>query len=246
MLLSSWLKSFRNTFRRSRSHHHRRRRLLNRRLTPIVPHFELLEDRTLLSSITVDTTTDVIDAGDGLTSLREAIIAANALAGDDTIILGSGVFTLSIAGTGESAAATGDLDITDTSGSLTIVGAGAGMTVIDANGIDRVFQVFASTVLDISGVTITGGNVVGSGGGFLNQGNLTITASAVSGNTASLRGGGIKNDANGIVSVVDSTISNNFAVNDAGGGISNFGANAVTTVINSMISGCLAILTGAI
>ena len=58
---------------------------------------ELLEARVLLSTYTVDTFEDVIDANDGLTSLREAVIAANADAGEDTIVLAAGTYTLSIA-----------------------------------------------------------------------------------------------------------------------------------------------------
>jgi len=48
------------------------------------------------------------DPGD--CSLREAIIAANGLAGPDDIVLAAGTYTLSIPGTGENSAADGDLD----------------------------------------------------------------------------------------------------------------------------------------
>ncbi|MFK8113887.1 MAG: DUF4347 domain-containing protein, partial [Rubripirellula sp.] len=77
-----------------------------------------------LALITVTTTDDENDGdtssisallassgGTGI-SLREAIIAANNTAGDDTIVLGDGVYDLTIAGDAEQAAATGDLDIT--------------------------------------------------------------------------------------------------------------------------------------
>src|SRR3954468_21737047 len=46
-------------------------------------------------------------------SLRGAIIKANGHGGADVINLPSGTYTLTVAGTGEDAAATGDLDITD-------------------------------------------------------------------------------------------------------------------------------------
>ena len=69
------------------------------------------------------------DTNDGICdsdcSLREAIRAADALAGADTITLPAGTYTLSIAGTAEDANATGDLDITD---DLTITGASAAAT----------------------------------------------------------------------------------------------------------------------
>ena len=72
------------------------------------------------------TVTKTADTNDGFCdadcSLREAIIATNALPGADTITVPAGTYTLSIAGTFEDAAATGDLDITD---ELTFSGAGA-------------------------------------------------------------------------------------------------------------------------
>ena len=101
---------------------------------------------------TVDVTDDTVDfiPGDGYCadyggncSLRAAIQETNALAGEDTINVPLGNVTLSIEGQGENAGETGDLDITD---NLTIIGNGA--TNIDANYIDRVFQIH-------DGITVT-------------------------------------------------------------------------------------------
>src|SRR5439155_19826905 len=61
-------------------------------------------------------------------SLREAVLAANAGSGGDTIVLPAGHYRLTISGPGEDAAATGDLDLTT---SVMIAGAGARSTVID-------------------------------------------------------------------------------------------------------------------
>jgi len=67
------------------------------------------EALTFVVTKTADTADGVCNAD---CSLREAIIAANALAGPDTITLPAGNYVLTIAGdTGEDASATGDLDI---------------------------------------------------------------------------------------------------------------------------------------
>ena len=65
-----------------------------RRIRTAASVVEALEDRTLLSTFTVNTTADTMDAnpGDGIAadadkSLRAAVMEANSLAGDDTINL---------------------------------------------------------------------------------------------------------------------------------------------------------------
>src|SRR6266496_2154490 len=98
----------------------------------------------LAAGFTVTKTTDTNDGTcDADCSLREAIRAANLAPGADTINVPAGTYQLTIAnagGTNEDNNATGDLDVL---GSLTIQGAGAGSTIIQAgtttsNGIDKV------------------------------------------------------------------------------------------------------------
>ena len=137
-------------------------------------------------------------------TLREAIISANTDtavddciigAGADSISLKEGTYMLTLAGSGEDLGATGDLDI---AGPLTITGSGPGETVIDANGIDRVFDILpgAGTVI-LSNLSIINGNVAGAGGGIRSDGaNLTLINVEVVSNTASGslpdgRGGGM-------------------------------------------------------
>src|SRR5205823_2052067 len=62
------------------------------------PMVEMLEDRLVLSTFTVNTTHDELTAGDGKLSLREAITKANNHAGADTIVLPSGVFKMELGG----------------------------------------------------------------------------------------------------------------------------------------------------
>jgi hypothetical protein len=92
-------------------------------------------------------------------SLREAVIASVALPTDDRILLSAGTYELTRAGANEDDGLTGDLDVL---GNLEILGPGATMTVIDANGLDRIFEIDDSAaagddVVRISGVTLTGG-----------------------------------------------------------------------------------------
>ena len=67
---------------------------------------------TLAATFHVTKTADTNDGACAPTdcSLREAVIAANALVGPDTILLPAGTYELTIVGPDEDAAATGDLD----------------------------------------------------------------------------------------------------------------------------------------
>jgi uncharacterized repeat protein (TIGR01451 family)/CSLREA domain-containing protein len=227
------------------------------------------------ATINVTTTNDELNS-DGDCSLREAIEAANTNAavdactagsvGLDTINLPAGTYTLSIAGTGENANQTGDLDILE---DLTIVGAGAESTIINANGIDRVLHIVPEdsvsiVLLDISGVTITGGalttggacfeylTTIEGGGGICAGGVatvLTIADSVITGNrvtatTTMSGGGGIL--AAGYVSLDDSTVSYNSVAGETygiGGGLLAF---LTMDIVGSTFSGNSAPQGGAI
>ena len=168
-----------------------------------------------LASSAVFNVTTTTDGGAG--SLRQAIIDANATAGADTINLPAGTYALTIPGAGENAAATGDLDITD---SVTINGAGSAVTTVNAGGgfTDRIFHVTgAGSVVSINGVTISGGSPGGSasGGGILNVGVLTLTDVVVAQNAAGIQGGGIAST--GTLTLTNSVVRNNAALQ--GGGV---------------------------
>src|SRR5262249_56535400 len=100
-----------------------------RRGLAVWPRVSVLEGRVLPATFTVNSFLDTLDAkpGDGQafdaagrTTLRAAIMEANALPGADQINLPTGNFTLTLAGAGEDLGATGDLDVLN--GNLTIVG----------------------------------------------------------------------------------------------------------------------------
>jgi CSLREA domain-containing protein len=192
-----------------------------------------------MATINVTTFNDE-NNGTGDISLREAIIEANSNAEVDTINLPAGTYTLNIAGQGEDAAATGDLDILDDGGNaLTIIGEGLGSTTIDANGIDRVFDVRPGANLSVSELTVTGGQtplsgafIDQAGAGFLvNEATLSVSNSSISGNSSNSDGGGIFSDES-TVNMTDSTISDNSA--SFGGGI--FSDESIVNITGSTIS----------
>jgi CSLREA domain-containing protein len=168
--------------------------------------------------------TKTVDTDDGVCdhdcSLREAVLAAN-LSGAGVIILGQGVYTLSIggiAGGGEDLSHTGDLDIT---GNVVVLGAGATRTVVDGGGIDRVLEVRSTGSLELYGVTVRNGWArstsirVGVGGGIVGLGPLKLVGSQVTGNRSEDQGGGIFAY---VLKIRDSTVYGNIA-DTSGGGI---------------------------
>ncbi|MCS5709003.1 hypothetical protein CC99x_008820 [Candidatus Berkiella cookevillensis] len=176
----------------------------------------------------VTTTADIIDAMDGLISLREAIIAANQVSGVTQIHLCDGEYNLSIVGQSEELALKGDLDIHS---QIVIIGQSRENTIINANQIDRLFQVMPNASLTLKNITLVGGEVGQfSGGAIFNQGTLTLDNVLLLQNQAKM-GGAIYND-NGSITINHSILDDNHATLN-GGGIFNFGENATITLLNS-------------
>ena len=115
------------------------------------PTLLALEDRQLLSTIVVNNPTDTPVKGQ--IDLRQAIVQANTNGGAETITFDKTVFktpqTINLTG--------GQLELSDTTGTETITGPKAGVTV-SGGGNSRVFQVDANVTASISGMTITGGS----------------------------------------------------------------------------------------
>ena len=190
----------------------------------------------------------------GTTTLRAAVMQANHLPGTQTIILGAGVHRLSVPGTDEDAAVTGDLDITD---DLVLIGAGVGQTMLDAADLDRVLHVLGSDVtVSVAGVSISNGREVLGGGIYADLATLMLSDSRLDNNAALESGGGLYNhsamvslhntevwsnsaasgaglySASGTLAIHDSEISNNSAANGAG----IYGNSAIITIDNSRLS----------
>jgi hypothetical protein len=196
------------------------------------------------ATFTVNDTADATDAmpgngvcetaaGNNVCTLRAAVQESNALAGLDTIIIPTGTYTLTIPGSDEDAAATGDLDITE---ELTIIGAGSDVTIIDGGGLDRIFHLDAGfeQTIRLSGLTIQNGAADIGSGLYLVQTRTVITATRFSSNTADSAGGGLF-IGNGFLTLTQSTVDNNLVTSPggSGGGISAMGS--FITVRDSVI-----------
>ncbi|MGA9333047.1 MAG: CSLREA domain-containing protein, partial [Rudaea sp.] len=131
---------------------------------------------------------DGICAGNGNTNfctLRAAVQTANAHAGADTIVLPGGTYVLSLHGAGEDAAASGDLDITD---SVTIQAQTAGVVpVIDGDGADRIFDISGPTANSID-VTLFGLRLTNGVAGPAGTTNDEIGGAIRAGTTSAISG----------------------------------------------------------
>jgi len=185
-------------------------------------------------------------ASNGKCTLRAAIMVANQTAGGLTIILPAGTYTLTIPAAFGDRDTTGDLNISST---VTLRGAGASSTSINANGgviHDRAFFVQLGAALNLSGVTIRGGMSAGNGGGIYNAGVLSLDSSALIGNFAGSPNGygGALSTAGQAMTVTNSTLSGNIATGGGGAIQADFGS--VTIVDSSIISNQASINGGGI
>ncbi len=126
-------------------------------------------------------------------SLRAAITAANAHAGNDTIEVPSGQYVLT-GQVDEDLNAGGDLDITD---SVTVKGTGSSPSIIDGNHADRVFHILKGARIELLNLDIRNGDHVYLGGGigigttFTDASTVVLRDCIVQDNHAISQGGGI-------------------------------------------------------
>jgi hypothetical protein len=178
--------------------------------------------------------TNTNDSGSG--TLRQAILDANANAGTDTITFEAGL--------------TGAIQLESAlpalADNVTITGPGPNVLTVKRDPAAAQFRIFiinSGVTATISGLTMSGGDIVinggffdFSGGAILNLGTLTVSNSVVSGNSAR-NGGGICNT--NALTVTNSLISGNVTSGgDAGGILSfSFGNPVILSITNSTIAG---------
>lgn len=178
---------------------------------------ESFEPRCMLSAIIVNSAADNTTA-DGLTTLREAIIQANANIGPDTITfvdgspLGGTNFTDTVADT--ILLSLGEMEIHET---LTVIGLDQARTIISGNNTSRILRVWDGA-LTLEKLTLTGGKttVISQDGGamlvhsdrVLTINDCTFSGNGTSGNGAD--GGAIAFEgSDAILNLNRSTFSNN-------------------------------------
>jgi hypothetical protein len=223
---------------------------------------ESLEDRCVPAIFNVNSLADLLNPGPGTVTLRSAIQQANQSPGGNTINLTvPGTYRLTLPGANTGTNASGAFAILSGGGDLTIQNTSGGKVAIDGGGIDRVFDInpnfdpvnptpkFSVT---IEGVTITDGRAfdpaganpdggVASGGGIRDQGNasLTLLNDTITDNSATADGGGVVME-NTVSTPWTLTVQNSLISNnragDAGGGIDSDGSGKVL-VTDSTISG---------
>ena len=203
-----------------------------------------LESRTLLSAFVVTSAADNTTV-DSLTTLREAIILANAGGvGPHTITFGDG-------------SASGGTNFTDgvpdtitlslgqmaISQSVTITGQSAANTIINGNNASRILDI-TSGATTLRKLKLTGGKTTANSdkGGAIRStstGALTVIQSALSGNSTTGIGsyGGAIFSQTGAVTVSQSTLSGNSTTGSNADGGAIYAVSGAVTVSQSTLSG---------
>lgn len=91
-------------------------------------------------------------------------------------------------------------------------------------------------IASIERTTVSNNTATATGGGIVNEGQLTIAQSTLDNNSAVFSGGGIHNDGLGNLTIMRSTLSNNAVSSDSSGGGGLFNRGFVT-MVNSTLSG---------
>ena len=173
-----------------------------------IPRLDVLEDRTLLSTLLVRSAADNGSAG----TLRAVLAAAHS---GDTIQFARALDGQTITLT------QGQLVVNQ---SVTINGPGAARLTVSGNAAGRIFDIGSGVNATISGLRLING-LATDGGAIFNAGNLTLTQDVFSANVAqgtsgggNAFGGAVYNEA-GTVNIDQSTFTADQAIGGNGGSV---------------------------
>lgn len=198
-------------------------------------------------SVSAATFTVTGTADSGLGSLRQAVLDANAAAGDDVIEFSS------LFNTPQTITLTAGELVAAANGSLTINGPGAGLLTISGNNQSRILSSGANVFVNINGLRFTAGNGAGAvntgrGGAIYNVGGtMVISNSIITGNSATL-GGALNNAASASPSVpanltiINCSITANSSTS-SGSAMQNFSTSTLH-LRNTTVSGNTTSATG--
>ena len=195
-----------------------------------------------MATFTVTTTADVVDAGDGVLSLREAVAQANGNIATDTIVFAAGLEGETLTLTGGELVVGRDLTI---DGDRNDDGLGV---VLSGGGTQRLLRSSgAGADLTLQDLTLVEGHVGYSayGGGILvgSGTSVTIIESTISEcSTDSWNGGGIYAESGSRLNIINTSLGKNEA-EGAGGAICT-GDNVTLVVRGSNFQGNIGYLSG--
>ena len=200
--------------------------------TPRTLNFQMSAAPQYLVNKLLDSADGSCTAGD--CSLREAILASNAVPG--AVIVPTGTYLLSILGPSEQNGLTGDVDIRAGMG---IYGAGRGATIIDGDDIDRVLEVVPTGGMTVQLADLS--IVNGMGGGFTTGAGLNangadtvlyLQRASFRNHVTSTQGGAVWTAAQTFVESCDFRTNTSSAF---GGGI-YFSSSLPSEIINSLFA----------
>lgn len=187
-------------------------------------------------------------------TLRAAISAANLTPG--AILIPPGTYTIALGSSGEDANAGGDFDIR---AGMSIYGAGVGQTIIDANHLDRIFDIdpdsfsnpatgrVTALIADLSLVNGGGPSFYGDGGAIrayssssgspVNNDFVVLDHVQISNSRSQLNGGAVAMSARG--QFIGCEFTNNYAARTGGGltlGASFAAGDTIIELIDSTVA----------
>ncbi|MBN1977554.1 MAG: hypothetical protein JW918_09150 [Anaerolineae bacterium] len=147
--------------------------------------------------------------------------ALNKASSDDTIYVGAGTYVENLY----------------IGKNITLLGAGAGSTIVDGGNAGSTLRVYQGLSVTISGMTVRNGNgSLGTGGGILAERDTTVHVvdATIFDNQATSYGGGIYVAMYGVMTITNSSVISN-AAGTNGGGVYSAAPGGTLTIVDSTV-----------